>query len=68
MAINRILAILENTQQGFDEHMDSLFVYLDISKAFDRVWHEGLLFKLKQNGITGSLHAWFTSYLSHRRQ
>ena len=67
-SINRILAILDNIYQGFDEHMDSIFVSLDISKAFDRVWHEGLLFKLKQNGITGSLHAWFASYLSQRRQ
>ena len=30
-------------------------VFLDISTAFDKVWYEyeGLVFKLKQNGITG---------------
>ena len=67
-AINRILAILENVYRGFDDSKDSIFISLDISKAFDRVWHEGLLFKLKQLGITGSLHAWFASYLSNRRQ
>ena len=43
-------------------------VFLDISKAFDRVWHPGLLFKLKTFGITGSLFCWFESYLSQRRQ
>ena len=43
-------------------------VYLDISKAFDRVSHKGLLFKLKSIGIRDPLPGWLTSYLSHRKQ
>ena len=43
-------------------------VFCDISKAFDRVWHKGLLFKLRQNGIEGNLLVWLTSYLSDRKQ
>ena len=43
-------------------------VYLDMSKAFDKVWHEGLLFKLKQNGVDGKLLEFFSNYLSNRRQ
>ena len=43
-------------------------VFGDISKAFDRVWHTGLLFKLKRIGIDGALLRWFESYLSHRTQ
>jgi hypothetical protein len=42
--------------------------YLDISKAFDRVWHEGLIKKLKSYGISGDLLIWFKNYLSGRRQ
>ena len=42
-------------------------IYLDFSKAFDRVPHEKLLFKLECLGIKGSLLAWFRSYLSGRR-
>ena len=41
-------------------------VFGDISKAFDRVWHKGLLFKLKRIGIDGALLRWFESYLSYR--
>ena len=41
---------------------------MDISKAFDKVWHEGLLFKLKRNGINGTLHSFLSDYLSDRRQ
>lgn len=43
-------------------------VFLDISKAFDRVWHRGLLSKLKSLGIQGSLYDWFESYLSDHQQ
>ena len=43
-------------------------VFCDISKAFDKVWHKGLLFKLRQNGIKGNLLAWISNYLSSRKQ
>ena len=43
-------------------------VFLDMSKAFDKVWHEGLLFKLKQNGISGSVLKLLPSYLNERKQ
>ena len=39
-----------------------------MSKAFDRVWHRGLLFKLRQNGIDGKLLQWLNSYLTNRKQ
>ena len=38
-------------------------VFLDISKAFDRVWHAGLLAKMKNLGVGGTLLNWFESYL-----
>ena len=41
---------------------------MDISKVFDKVWHEGLIFKLKQNGISGEpLHILY-DFLSNRKQ
>ena len=41
---------------------------LDISKAFDKVWQEGLVFKLKTYGISGPLLALIVSYISNRQQ
>ena len=67
-AINRIIAMLESIYINLDNHNDTLFTSIDISKAFDRVWHQGLIFKLKQMGITGRLLDWFQSYLTNRRQ
>ena len=40
---------------------------LDISKAFDRVWHAGLLHKLKSYGILGQIFVLICSFLSDRR-
>ena len=40
----------------------------DISKAFDKVWHQGLLYKLKQNGISGNLLEILTGFLKDRKQ
>ena len=58
--VNQFARALEMRQQ-------IVVIYLDFSKAFDRVPHEKLLFKLECLGIKGSLVAWFRSYLSGRR-
>ena len=39
-----------------------------MSKAFDKVWHKGLIFKLKQNGISGNLLSTLTDFLKLRKQ
>ena len=41
-------------------------VALDISKAFDRVWHAGLLHKHKSYGISGQIFSLISSFLSNR--
>ena len=43
-------------------------VFLDISKVFDKVWHEGIIFKLKQNGISGKLLSVLSDFLKDRKQ
>ena len=45
-----------------------MYDFCDISKAFDRVWHNGPLFKLRQNGIKGPLLSWVLNYLTNRKQ
>ena len=54
--------------QALDAIREIRVVFCDISKAFDRVWHAGLLRKLEAAGVTGKLLDWFKNYLLDRRQ
>ena len=55
--VNQLLAITHEIYKPFDEGFEVRGVFLDISKAFDKVWHEGLLLKLNQNGILNGQHS-----------
>ena len=54
--------------EAVDNGKEVRAVFFDISKAFDRVWHKGLLDKLRGIGCSGKVLSWFSSYLSGRRQ
>ena len=43
-------------------------VFFDLRKAFDRVWHRGLLSKLQAAGISGAAYHWFADFLNNRVQ
>ena len=64
--INHLLSITHEIYQSFDEGFDVRSVFLDISKAFDKVWHDGSIFKLKQNGISGNLLNMLSNFLRNR--
>ena len=51
-----------------DERYEIRGVFLDISKAFDKVWHKGFVFNLKQNGISGNLLNILEYFLRNRKQ
>ena len=54
--------------QSLDQGYEVPGVFLDISKAFDKVWHKGLIHKLEQNGIGGPLLKILTDFLKSRKQ
>ena len=66
--INQLLSITHEIYNSFDEGLEVRSVFLDISKAFDKVWYKGLLFKLSQNGISGNLLNLLSSFLSDKKQ
>ena len=66
----QLLSITHEMYKSFDYHppTDVRGTFLDISKAFDKVWHEGLIFKLKTYGVEGNLLKLLENYLTDRQQ
>ena len=53
---------------SFDDGFEVRSVLLNISKAFDKIWHEGIIFKLQQNGISDDLLNILSDFLRNRKQ
>jgi hypothetical protein len=60
--VDQLIEIYYRICMSLDNHCFTTLVLCDISKAFDRVWHTGLLLKLKVYGVEGKLLKWFESY------
>ena len=65
---NQLLSITHEILSAFDDGHEVSGVFLDVSNAFDRVWHEGLLFRLEQNGISEELITLKKYFLNCRKQ
>ena len=66
--VNKLTYLYNTFCQALDVGKEVCVVFCEISKAFDRVWHAGLLLKLEAAGVTGEVLTWFKSYLSYRKQ
>ena len=66
--VNQLLSITHQIFKSLDNGHEVRSVFLDMSKAFDKVWHKGIIFKLKQNGISGNLLSTLTDFLTLGKQ
>ena len=57
----------QEIENAFQEQKLVLVSWIDLQKAFDKVWMEGLLVKLLRNGIASNMFNWIKSYLYNRR-
>ena len=62
-----LTVVSDRIARAFNRSGATRAVALDISKAFDRVWHAGLLHKLKSYGISGQIFGLISSFLSNRQ-
>ena len=66
--INQLISITQDILNLLDDSLEVRGAFLDISKAFDKVWHKGLNYKLQQNGISGELLNILIDFLKNRKQ
>ena len=68
--VNQLISITHDIYKAFDANpsLEVRGVFLDLSKAFDKVWHDGFLYKLRCMGICGECLGLVDSFLSDRFQ
>lgn len=66
--VHHLIELTHQTCLALEKYETNCQIFCDISKAFDRVWHRGLLLKLENYGVNGHMLHWFEDYLNNRRQ
>ena len=66
--VKQLLSITHAIYKAFDSNQEIRAIFLDISRAFDRVWYEGIIFKLQQLGVEGEAINIIKSFLADRVQ
>ena len=64
----QLLEYIEDLTETIDNGEDVDVIYLDFCKAFDKVPHRRLVYKLEQYGIKGDLLLWIKNFLNDRQQ
>lgn len=63
---HQLLRLVNKITQGFNTKLFTAVAFLDVAKAFDKVWHDGLLYKLAENDCPPYLLVLLHSFLSNR--
>ena len=64
----QLARLVSEISESRDNGKSVVACFFDLSKAFDRVWHQGPLAKLTHLGVCEDALAWLSSYLTKRRQ
>ncbi|GBP10396.1 Probable RNA-directed DNA polymerase from transposon BS [Eumeta japonica] len=62
----QVLRLVEYVSEGFETERSTVAVFFDVAKAFDRVWHAGLIYKLYSLQVLDRLIITIQNYLANR--
>ena len=63
-----IMQVIDKIHNAVELDKSTIGIFLDLSKAFDTIDHNILLYKLQHYGFRGVVYEWFASYLNNRKQ
>ena len=63
---DQLIHLTQSIENAFQKKEKVVATFIDLSKAFDRVWKKGLLLKLQNTGITGKMFDWISDFLRQR--
>lgn len=64
---DQVAYISQKIEDGFQDKKHTLTIWVDMEKAFDKVWKEGLKLKLQKSGVAGCMFQWICQYLNSRK-
>ena len=64
---DQVTFIAQHIEDGFQNKEHTLAVWIDMEKAFDKVWKDGLRLKLRKSGVCGHMYEWISQYLTNRK-
>ena len=64
--MEHVFRLVEETQLGFTKKWKGGAIFIDVEKAFDSVWHDGLRYKLMNGSLPGKMVRLMSSFLSDR--
>ena len=63
---DQLALIAQEIENAFQEKKKVVSVFFDLTKAFDKVWREGLLLKILESGVSGQMYRWIRCFLHDR--
>ena len=63
---DQLVYLAQQIENAYQEKKKVLGIFVDLTKAFDKVWKEGLLLKLLKKRVEGNMYRWIRNFLHYR--
>ena len=64
--MDHLIRCAQETSDAFQYKDNVVAVFIDLRQAYDRVWRQGLFYKMQKLGIAGRMYSWIKNFLSCR--